>query len=262
MLEGIDLSRYQISSVHEPCPADISADELKKRDWLVSSKNEDCRHEGVKAIQRSIDLAGQLNASIVVVHAGHVNPDTGPEKKLRALIASGRRESDEYSEIQGQMIQARAESEAGFESVRKSILELLDYAEGSGVRLGIENRYHYMEFPSPDELEILLSLASADHIGFLYDAGHAQTLDVLGFYPHEEWLKRFGHRIIGTHLHDVVGTTDHYAPGLGSIDFDMIASYLPEGALRTCEFQTFNTPEQVKAGLKVLVERGCIKLQH
>ena len=262
MLEGIDLSRYQISSVHEPCPADISADELKKRGWLISSTKEENRREGVKAIQRSIDLARQLKASIVVVHAGHVHSNTGPEKKLRAVIASGRRESDEYSEIHGQMIQARAESEAGFESVQKSILELLAYAEGSGVRLGIENRYHYMEFPSPDELEILLSLAEPDRIGFLYDVGHAQTLDALGFYPHEEWLKRFGSRIIGTHLHDVVGTTDHYAPGLGIIDFDMVASYLPEDALRTCEFQAFNTPEQVKAGLKVLIERGCIKLQN
>jgi hypothetical protein len=41
----------------------------------------------------------------------------------------------------------------------------------------------------------------------------------------------------------------------------MISSYLPETALRTCEFQTFNTPEQVKAGLDVLLESGCVKLQ-
>jgi HAD superfamily hydrolase (TIGR01549 family) len=262
MLEGIDLSQYQVSSIHEPCPADISTNELKKHDWLISSTNEKKRIAGVKAIQRSIDLACQLKASLVVVHAGHVNPDAGPEKQLRALIASGRRDSDKYREIHGQMVQARTESEASFESVKKSILELLAHAEGTGVRLGIENRYHYMEFPSPDELEVLLSLAGPDRIGFLYDSGHAQTLDVLGFYPHEEWLKRFSHRMIGTHLHDVVGTTDHYAPGLGSIDFDMVASYLPEDALRTCEFQTFNTPEQVKAGLKVLIEHGCIKLQH
>jgi sugar phosphate isomerase/epimerase len=149
-----------------------------------------------------------------------------------------------------------------FESVKKSILELLTYAQKTKVRLGIENRYHYMEFPSPDELEILLGLADPDQIGFIYDVGHAQTLDLLGFYPHEEWLNRFGPRIIGTHLHDVLGTTDHYAPGLGNVDFDMVAAYLPENAFRTCEFQTFNTPEQVKTGLKMLVEHGCIKLQN
>jgi hypothetical protein len=42
----------------------------------------------------------------------------------------------------------------------------------------------------------------------------------------------------------------------------MVAAYLPDQAFRTCEFQTFNTPEQVRAGLQVLVERGCVKLQN
>lgn len=263
MLEGIDLSRFEFSSVHEPCPADISTNELKTRDWLISSTTEENRCEGVRSIQRSIDLAAGLHASAVVIHAGHVQPDTGLEKELRALHAADRCGSDEYYEIQTKMIQARVQSAmAGFKSVKKSILELLEYAEGTGVRLAIENRYHYLEFPSPDELEILLGLAGSDRIGFLYDVGHAETLDQLGFYPHEEWLKRFGPRIIGAHIHDVRGTTDHYAPGLGTVDFDMVAAYLPERAFRTCEFQTFNTPEQVKAGLRFLVERGCIKLHH
>jgi sugar phosphate isomerase/epimerase len=260
MLAGIDLSPFQFSSVHEPAPADISADELKKRDWLISSMNEDRRREGVKAIKRSIDLASRLGASAIVVHCGHTSPDTEPEKKLRALIASGRRDSEEYRDIQQQMIQVRAElAEPAFESVKKSILELLAYARKSGVCLGIENRYHYLEFPSPDELEILMNLADPHRIGFIYDVGHAQALDRMGFYPSEEWLQRFAPRIIGTHLHDVVGTTDHYAPGRGEVDFGMVAAYLPAGAFRTCEFQTFNTPEQVKAGLEFLVERDCIK---
>ena len=262
MLERADLENFQCSSVHEPCPADISTDELKRRDWLISSTNEANRREGVKAIQRSIDLASRLGASAVVVHAGTACAESGLEKKLRVLHASGKSESDEYREIQSQMIQARAKgAEAGFEAVRKSILELLAYSEPLRVRLGIENRYHYMEFPSPDELKVLLSLAGPDRIGFLYDVGHAETLDRLGFYRHEEWLKRFSPRIIGTHLHDVLGTTDHYAPGLGTVDFDRVAPYLPDEAFRTCEFQNTNTPEQVKAGLQFLAEHGCIRLR-
>ena len=260
MLSGIDFNRMQVSSVHEPCPADISADELKKRDWLISSTNEDFRREGVKAIQRSIDLASQFHASAVVIHAGQVSPDTVLEKSLRALITSGVRESAQYREIQRQMIQVRAGAAgAAFESVQKSIRELLAYAEKTKVQLGIENRYHYMEIPSPDELGTLLNVAAPDRLGMIYDVGHAQSLEILGFYPHEEWLKRFSPRIIGTHLHDVLGTTDHYAPGLGTVDFSMVAAYLPEHAFRTCEFQTFNTPEQVKAGLEFLVEHGCIR---
>jgi HAD superfamily hydrolase (TIGR01549 family) len=263
MLAGIDLDRYQFSSVHEPCPADISADELKKRDWLISSTNEENRCEGVKAIQRTIDLAYKIGAHTIVIHAGQAHGDSQPEKQLRALLAADKRDTDEYREIQKKMIDTRAQSaEASFESVRKSMIELLAYAEGTGVCLGIENRYHYYEFPTPDELEKLLTLAGPDRIGFQYDVGHAEALDRMGFYSHEEWLKRFGARIVGTHLHDMIGTTDHYAPGQGSVDFSRIAAYLPGNAFRTCEFQTFNNPEQVKMGLEHLAERGCIKLQN
>jgi len=136
---------------------------------------------------------------------------------------------------------------------------LLEYAAPLGLRLGLENRYHYLEHPSPDELGILLGLAGPEQIGFIYDSGHAQTLSRLGFYADDVWLERFAPRILGTHLHDLVNTTDHYAPGLGDVDFAPIAAALPAAAFRTCEFQTFNTPEQVKAGLEWLAKAGCIK---
>ncbi len=127
--------------------------------------------------------------------------------------------------------------------------------------LGLENRYHFMEFPSPDELGELLDLAGPERLGFIYDVGHAQALSRLGFFPHEEWLTRFAPRIIGTHLHDVIGIQDHLAPGLGDVDFDLIAAYLPKEAFRTCEFLGSNTPEQVRNGLKVLQEHGCIQIK-
>jgi HAD superfamily hydrolase (TIGR01549 family) len=261
MLAGIDLNHYQFSSVHEPCPADISEDELKKRDWLISSTDEAKRLEGVKSIQRSIDIAARVGASAIVIHAGQTTPDHDKlEKKLRDLIDAGQRDSEEFRSINARMLQVRDEYvTASFAAVCKSIRELLAYAAPSRICLGIENRYHYLEHPSPDELEILLNLAGPEQIGFLYDIGHAETLFRLGFYPHGEWLERFASRIIGTHLHDVITTVDHYAPGLGDVDFGMAATALPENAFRTCEFQNFNTPEQVKAGLEFLVKYNCIK---
>jgi sugar phosphate isomerase/epimerase len=105
----------------------------------------------------------------------------------------------------------------------------------------------------------LLALAGPDQLGFVYDVGHAQALDRLGFFSHEEWLRRYSSRMIEVHLHDVKGVTDHLAPGLGEVDFDMVASYLPEDAIRTFELQVVNTPEQVRAGLRFLAEHGCIK---
>jgi hypothetical protein len=80
----------------------------------------------------------------------------------------------------------------------------------------------------------------------------------MGFHAHEEWLRRFSACIVGTHLHDVIGIDDHQFPGSGQIDWAMVARYLPADAMRTCEFQNFNSPDQVVAGLQWLVDKECI----
>jgi sugar phosphate isomerase/epimerase len=108
-------------------------------------------------------------------------------------------------------------------------------------------------------MEELLRLGDPDRLGFIYDVGHAQALDRLGFFSHGEWLKRYSSRIFGAHLHDVIGVSDHYAPGLGEIDFKYISNYLPENSFRTFELQPGNTLAQVKHGVNVLVDAGCIK---
>jgi sugar phosphate isomerase/epimerase len=260
MLEGLHLNGHRFSSIHEPCPADISLPVLKKRDWLISAVDETCRREGVAAVQRSLDLACQLGARVVVVHAGSVDLDRSLEDLLSALFNSGKNRSKEFDEIKQQLMNKRRDlALPRLQAVKKSLIELLDHASGRGVALGLENRFHYMEIPGPDELDELLGLADPERLGFIYDVGHAQALSRLGFYPHEEWLKRFGARIIGTHLHDVLGIQDHLLPGQGDVDFDRIAAYLPKNAIRTLEFQGFNTHEQVKAGLNFLQEHGCIQ---
>jgi sugar phosphate isomerase/epimerase len=256
MLKG--LNGYKIASVHEPCPADISIGELKKRNWLISAPDEDDRREGVKAVLRSVDLAQQLGAPIIIVHPGKIDVDAELDSQLRDLFRQGKRESSEYARLKNQLIAARAaQAPINMDSIRRSLIEIAEYAGARDIQLGLENRYHYFEVPLPDELEELLALGLAG-VGFWYDVGHAETLEQMGFFKHEEWLRRFGTRIIGAHLHDVVGIDDHHAAGLGQVDWDMVARHFPVKAYRTCEFQNFNSPEQVAAGVQWLIDKGLI----
>jgi sugar phosphate isomerase/epimerase len=116
--------------------------------------------------------------------------------------------------------------------VLKSISEIIEYTRPSGLCIGLENRYRYYDIPIIEEMDELMNLCEENWFGFQYDSGHAQTLGALGICEHEEWLKRFGKRIIGTHLHDVQGIMDHQQPGVGDVDFEMIARYLPATAYR------------------------------
>jgi HAD superfamily hydrolase (TIGR01509 family) len=261
MLSDVDFSKIEISSIHEPCPADISVETLKQRDWMVSSLDEDYRQQGVAAVKRSIELARSLSVGTVVMHAGHISLDTTLEKKLRQLFQAGLKETAGFQETKSLMQEERLKlSGPHLEAVVKSLKELLQFAGEAGVRLGLENRYHYFDIPTPDEMSGLLELADPDKLGFIYDAGHAVVNDRLGFFPNGMWLKRFGGRMLGTHLHDVIGITDHHAPGLGDVDFRMMAGYLPRQAFRTLEVMSFNTPEQIMTGLSRLVDAGCVTL--
>ena len=257
MLAGLSLDGL-ITSIHEPCPADLSAPVLKKRNWLVSAPDEEDRRRGVAAIRRSIDLAHELGVPAVIVHPGRVDIDPACESTLVKLYKAGKVDRPEYARARERFMAARAaQAPTNMRSVRRSLIELANYAARVGVRLALENRFHCSEIPLPDELDDLLDLGCGQVVGYWHDVGHAQVLQHLGFGTHEEWLRRFAGRVIGLHLHDVVGINDHMAAGLGEIDWDMVASYLPADALRTCEFQPSNSPEQVAAGLRWLIAKGC-----
>jgi len=190
-----------------------------------------------------------------------VQTDTQPEKRLMALFDAGQTGSPEYLETKtGMMATRRREIEPYLAAVQRSLRELLEYAGRAGVRLGLENRYHYFDIPSPDEMALLLELAGPDRLGIIFDSGHAWALHSLGFYPFGEWLERFSGRIIGAHLHDALGFHDHRVPGEGEIDFGIIAASLPAPAFRTLEIQPHHSVEQVKNGLKTLADAGCIRL--
>ncbi|HSB66095.1 MAG TPA: TIM barrel protein [Anaerolineales bacterium] len=260
MLSNVSLDDHQFSSIHEPCPADISTKELVERDWLISSIDEESRILGVYAVRKSIDLAKQVGAPVVVVHCGTIPFDRNDEGKLRALYKAGRTNSDGYHQIKSQFEQTRQDLVGPrLKAVKKSLLELIEYATHWNIKLGLENRYHFMDIPSMDEMGELLALTEPSRLGFIYDVGHAQALDRLGFYPHDEWLKRYASRMFGCHLHDVIGLTDHYAPGLGEIDYKYIAQFLPDNAFRTFEILPGNTLAQVRDSLDRLIENGCIQ---
>lgn len=258
-LFGFDLDRFPIRSLHEPCPSDVSTVVLAKKDWLISATDEHKRQQGVRMMMRTIDLAQELGVGHIVVHAGTAGLPDLDEKQLRNLHEAGKKDSDEYLALKQAMIDKRnAVIEGRMNSVVRSIKELLAYASGKNIRLALENRYHLYDIPVPDELEMLLSLAGPDRIGFQFDVGHGQALDAMGFYSFMEWVDRFSDRIVGLHLHDVRGVVDHYSPGLGEIDYRRFAKMIPVDAQRTLEVHGSNSIDDIYSGLQLLGDTGLI----
>ena len=255
----IDFNLYRIGNVHDPCPATLSMNELKDRDWLISSPDEECRKKGVEVNLRSIDLAVKLGAKSVIIHPGQVNGDRSMDRRLRVLFENGLKGTAEYEELKEAMVRDRqARVGVHLDAVLRSLKEIIDYTRPLKISLGLENRYRYYDIPLLDEMQLLLDLCKEPWYGFQYDVGHAQTLSQLGLDDHETWLKRYGSRIVGTHIHDVIGITDHQAPGLGEVDFAMVASHLPADAWRTLEVGPQASFDEIVNGMEVLARFGCV----
>lgn len=260
LFEQWDKDRFYISTVHDPCPAVYTVDDIKVNDYQVSSLEEDRRIKGVDIIKRSIDLAYHLGSKSVVIHPGMIMGDRSRDRRLRELYKQGLKNTREYEQLKNELITHRAQV-AGphLDQVLKSIQEVIDFSRSCGLKIGLENRYRYYDIPIPGEMEKLLNLCEESWFGFQYDTGHAQTLSALGLCDHEDWLRWFGHRIVGTHLHDVKGITDHQQPGTGDVDFRMVARYLPVTACRTLEVEPGLSIEQLRQGMEFLVSAGCVE---
>lgn len=260
LLEQVDLDRFYIPTVHEPCPAEMTYEARKLADIAISSLDEKCRTRSVDEIKGSIDLAVGLGSRSVVIHPGGIACDKSRDYRLRELFQRGLRNTPAYQALLDEAIADRKlRVQPHFDKVIKSLEEIIRFADGSDIAIGLENRYRYYDIPLPDEMAELLALCNEDWFGFQYDVGHAHTLDVLGLIDHFEWLKRFSERMIGVHLHDVCDITDHQVPGMGDVDFARIAPYIPINAQRTLEIGPQASLVQMAEGLKLLAESGCIQ---
>ena len=243
-----------VSSVHDPCP---SPPKGLAGSPQLSSLDESERCTAVDLAKRTLALAADVGAKAVIIHAGRVEVDRRLERRLRDLWPQREGKADEYAESLSRLRLERQQRAAPhLDAALRSLKEIEVTARGLGLRIGLENRYHYYEIPWVDEVAWLLDRLDSRVVGYWHDTGHAQVLANQGFAPQEDWLIRYGARMVGVHLHDVDGLQDHLATRGWDVDFAAIRPYIPEEAIRVCEFAPFNEPRQVGAGFIYLRDLG------
>jgi sugar phosphate isomerase/epimerase len=259
MLNELIKTTVPISSIHSPCPAVLSSRGIPASSLSLSSLNGDERMEAISFAKKTIDLAANVGAKAIVLHMGEVPIDLSLQDKLYRLPDGVSAQNQEFRQVKEELIYQRlSQAPPYFEAARKSLLELRKYSGQKGIILGLETRFHFNEIPNIHEMAELLNEISDSLVGYWHDVGHAEVQQQLGFSLHEEWLSRFKNRMVGIHLHDIHGISDHHAPGKGNMDWEMLARYLPDGIVRVCEIGEWTDEKQMQGVVKFLATRGIL----
>ncbi len=257
MLEGMHPGAVQVSSIHFPAPTVPHPSSPRPADDLLSSPDEGLRAWAVDQGRRSIDLAARLGAAAVCIHAGRVDIPGRLEWVLQQRYLGGAWGQPVYQEALTAVLEARAAAAAShLDAVRRSLQELALYVGSTGVRLGIETRLHVGEIPSLAEAQLLLQEHDPHVLGLWLDTGHVQVQSHLGLPSLRDWLDAAAPRLVGVHLHDTRRLRDHLLPGMGAVDFDLVAARLPGDAVRVCEFDWYFTPPEILTALQYLANHG------
>lgn len=259
MLRELIATGARISSIHCPCPAGLSSRRQPAADLSLSSLDESERREAVTFARQTTALASTVNARAVVLHMGEVPIDPGLEARLHRLYSQARSDTEEYRQAREELVSQRKSRAAPYlDAAKTSLRELSEHGRERGIILGVETRFHVNEIPNLDEGGELLGAVPAGTAGYWHDVGHAVVQERLGFGSQEEWLSRFGRAMIGIHLHDVIGISDHHAPGTGDVDWGAIARHLPAQAIRVCEIGEWNGEDRIHGVVGFLQKAGIL----
>jgi len=249
-----------VSSVHSPCPR-VAVRGGRKSDALnLAATDEEERTLAVERARASIDVAVRAGASLLVVHLGGIDRAIfDEERRLRNLYDAETRDGEEVDALRTKAIERRRdEGPKFFPQAKRSLAEITEYGAAKGVAIGLENRFHYHEFPDVDEQHELLAEYPPEVAGFWIDVGHAEVLDRLGLIPRRRWLDELAGRCIGAHVHDVDGLADHRAPGHGTADWDHYRDKLPHEIPRIFEINQKIPENEVSGSIPFLRQRGIL----
>jgi len=255
-------SKLTVLSLHNycPCPDILPIEKASGDAFRLSSIEEQERKLAVQYSIQTMRNAHELGARAVVFHLGQIGIEREADRWF-SLFENGKFRDKEGKEFHQRKLKEREQAKQPyFDALLYSLDRLNNEAEKLNILIGVENRYYCEELPNYDEIGVILDHFKGGKIGYWHDVGHAQASETFKLGDHEQYLKSYSTQLIGTHLHDAqkVGYNDHFAPGSGLIDFDMIKKYLPEDAIRIIEVHPKVAADELEQGVQFLKEKRII----
>ncbi len=249
---------FTVLSVHNYCPLpDGRSREEASRLFPLSTFDADERRLAIRHSIRTVQLAADLGASMVVFHLGRVEMTTNLDELKKLFLQEQIHSAPAEAWREARLAERRNLAAPYMDAVLSTLDPIHEEACRLGVNIGAENRLRFNEIPFGDECEQILSTFSGGRLRYWHDCGHAEINHRLGFLDHEnDLLARHREHLAGFHLHDVLQLKDHLAPAQGDLDFKMLKHYIGDTTINILEIHPPATAEQIRAGVEYLQGLG------
>ena len=250
---------FRVLTVHNYCPTPPGHEGSDNVASLFNpaSLDESEREQAVRYGLKSIEVAAELGARLVVFHLGAVDMTCEMRRLFRYYEQDGLTHPD-FIDYLNQVRETRSRLIGQHWPALMRTLEVLHQeAYRSGILIGIENRYRLSQIPFGDEFATIFGEFSGGQMRYWHDVGHAEIYHRLGVYDHvRDYLQPNQEHLAGMHIHDIAGIRDHLAPGMGDFDFGLLEPFLKPDTLRIIEVHQHADAEQVRRGVERLHESG------
>ena len=223
---------------------------------MLSSPRDEEREQAKISIRRHIQLAQRLGAPVVVLRGSSIaDPKLHAEADdLNHRLAREGTTDELREEVRTFVTRVQKKGQRQIDHLCRSLHSLR--AEFPETRLALEAGVHIDDLLSFEGMGWVLDDLAKQDIGYWHDVGKIHLRELVGLQPQGQWLDTYASRMVGIHLHDAVDQESEMPPGLGQVDFKLIASYIPQAATRVVEVNPRHGRAEVLASVQFLNDLG------
>jgi len=208
-------NKIKILSLHNFCPSveNIPQGKYGFNVFSLTSADEQEHNLAIKYTLRTIDYAELVNSNIVVLHLGEIETQPSATEVYKTALEYGLT-SEIYQKYKQSLLLSREKNKQKFFSLLKKTLDnILPYAENKKVNLCIETRFFPNEIPNFEEFAEIFEYYKSNYLRYWHDFGHVEIQTNLGFEKgHKRFFDTYNNYLMGYHIHGVKNLVDHYAP--------------------------------------------------
>jgi len=222
----------------------------------LGSLDEDRRERALISVRRHAQVARKYGCPVVILRGCEVeHAALQPEAEaLYARLAKEGPGEEIRSAIQCFVAKAQRKGQRQVDHICRSIHALI--AELPGVRFALEPGLHFNDLLNLEAMGWVLDDLARHGLGYWHDTGTVHLRERAGLPGQGDWLERYGDKLLGVHLQDAAGDETRMPPGLGEVDFKLVADYIPSTAEKVVEINSRHGRAEILAAVQFLVDQG------